>query len=146
MRSEPSPGLRGPTGATVPVRLADFGIVAPRARLPRDAKGIPNVDRLLATLEAAPEAARPALGSRAGPRGSRSRGGKIPARAAAPPVPGVGAIPARALAATTPGVEVFRTGRDAAAGLGLPPKAHASGGTARGRAATGADASWAGSR
>jgi transposase len=102
--------------------LSEFGIVI--------AKGIHNIDRLLATAEKAPEAARPALAMLADQlRDTHDRIAIVTARVesaqAGDPlarrlasVPGIGAITASALAATTPDVEVFRTGRDYAAWLG----------------------------
>lgn len=115
--------------------LSEFGIVI--------AKGIHNIDRLLATAEKAPEAARPALAMLADQlRDTHDRIATVTARVesaqARDPlarrlasVPGIGAITASALAATTPDVDVFRTGRDYAAWLGLTPKAHSSGGKER---------------
>lgn len=115
--------------------LAEFGIVI--------AKGIHNVDRLLATAEKAPEAARPALAILADQlRDTHERIATVTTRIEAAQsgdplarrlatVPGIGAITASALAATTPDVKTFRTGRDYAAWLGLTPKAHSSGGKER---------------
>lgn len=115
--------------------LAEFGIVVP--------KGIHNIDRLRATTEGAPEAARPALAMLAEQlRDTHDRIAAVTARVESAQkddplarrlatVPGIGAITASALAATTPDVEVFRTGRDYAAWLGLTPKAHSSGGKER---------------
>ena len=116
-------------------RLSEFGIVI--------AKGIHNIDRLLATVEKAPDAARPALALLADQlRDTHDRIATVTARVesaqAGDPlarrlasVPGIGTITASALAATTPDVEVFRSGRDYAAWLGLTPKAHSSGGKER---------------
>ena len=42
--------------------LAEFGIVAPKARVPRVAKGIHNIDRPLATIEEHPRRRGPRLG------------------------------------------------------------------------------------
>jgi transposase len=115
--------------------LAEFGIVVP--------KGIHNIDRLLAAAEEAPEAARPALAMLADQlRDTHDRIAAVTARVEfaqrddplarrLATVPGIGAITASALAATTPDVEVFRSGRDYAAWLGLTPKAHSSGGKER---------------
>jgi transposase len=115
--------------------LAEFGIVA--------AKGLHNVDRLLAAAEDTPEAARPAIAALADQlRDTGERIATVTARIEAAQsgdprarrlttVPGIGAITASALAATTPSVEVFRTGRDYAAWLGLTPKARSSGGKER---------------
>jgi transposase len=115
--------------------LAEFGIVI--------AKGTHNIDRLLATVEEAPEATRPALALLADQlRDTHDRIAAVTARIEAAQVedplarrlasvPGIGVITASALAATTPDVEVFRTGRDYAAWLGLTPKTHSSGGKER---------------
>ena len=43
-------------------------------------------------------------------------------------VPGIGPITASAIVATVPDASIFRSGRQFAAWLGLPPKAHSSGG------------------
>lgn len=116
-------------------RLAESGIVI--------AKGAHNLDRLLATVEAAPEATRPALASLADRlRDTHDRIAAVTARIEAAQgedpfarrlasAPGIGTIPASALAATTPNVGVFRTGRDHAARLGLTPKMPSSGGKER---------------
>ena len=115
--------------------LAEFGIVV--------AKGIHNVDRLLATAEDAPEAARPALELLGGQlRDLRGRIETVTARIEAAQegdalarrlatVPGVGPIASSAFAATTPEVGAFRSARDFSAWLGLTPKPHSSGGTER---------------
>ncbi len=115
--------------------LAEFGIVVPQ--------GIHNIDRLLATTEAAPEAAWPGLTMLADQlRDTHDRIAAVTARIEAPQredplarrlasVPGIGVITASALAATTPNVEVCRSGRDYAAWLGLTPKAHSPGGKER---------------
>ena len=116
----------------IQARLSEFGIVL--------AKGIHDIDRLLAAVEEAPEGTRPAPGSLADqPRDTRDRVATVTARIEIPrredplarrlaTVPGV---TASALAAPTPDVEVFRTGRDYAAWPGLTPKAHSSGGKQR---------------
>ena len=115
--------------------LGEFGIVV--------AKGIHKVDRLLASAEDAPEAARPALELLAAQlRDTRARIAdvtrRIEAAQAQDPlarrlttVPGIGALTASALAATTPEVGAFRSGRDYAAWLGLTPKPHSAGGKER---------------
>lgn len=115
--------------------LAEFGIVVP--------KGIHNIDRLLISIEEAPEAAWPALALLADQlRDAHNRIAAVTTRIEAAQreeplarrlatVPGIGAITASALAAATPDVAVFRSGRDYAAWLGLTPKAHSSGGKER---------------
>ncbi|MER5174119.1 IS110 family transposase [Thioclava kandeliae] len=115
--------------------IGEFGIVV--------AKGIQNVDRLIATARNMPEAARAAVDMLAEQlRGTQARIDAITARIgerqADDPlarrlatVPGVGAISSSAFAATTPDVSAFRSGRDYAAWLGLTPKAHSSGGKER---------------
>ncbi|WP_349294826.1 IS110 family transposase (plasmid) [Thioclava sp. 'Guangxiensis'] len=115
--------------------IGEFGIVV--------AKGIQNVDRLIAAARNMPEAARAAADMLAEQlRGTQARIDAITARIgerqADDPlarrlatVPGVGAIFSSAFAATTPDVSAFRSGRDYAAWLGLTPKAQASGGKER---------------
>ncbi|WP_349294829.1 IS110 family transposase (plasmid) [Thioclava sp. 'Guangxiensis'] len=115
--------------------IGEFGIVV--------AKGIQNVDRLIAAARNMPEAARAAVDMLAEQlRGTQARIDAITARIgerqADDPlarrlatVPGVGAIFSSAFAATTPDVSAFRSGRDYAAWLGLTPKAHSSGGKER---------------
>jgi transposase len=112
--------------------LAEFGIVV--------AKGIHNVDRLLATAEEAPEAAHPAFELLVGQlRDLRARIETVTQRIAATQkddplarrlatIPGLGPIASSAFAVTTPDVEAFRSARDYAAWLGLTPKPHSSGG------------------
>ncbi len=46
-------------------------------------------------------------------------------------IPGIGPITATALAATVPDATVFRSGREFAAWLGLPPKQNSTGGKDR---------------
>lgn len=115
--------------------LAEFGIVV--------AKGIHNVERLLAAAEQAPEAARPALDLLAGQlRDLRARIEAVTQRIEAAQrddalarrlatVPGVGPIASSAFAVTTSDVAAFRTARDYSAWLGLTPKPHSSGGKER---------------
>lgn len=91
-------------------RLAESGIFI--------AKGAHNLDRLLATVEAAPEATRPALASLADRlRDTHDRIAAVTARIEAAQgedpfarrlasAPGIGTIPASALATTTPNVPV----------------------------------------
>lgn len=95
--------------------LGEFGIVV--------AKGIHNVDRLLAAAREVSDAARPALDLLADQlRDLRGRidavTERIEAAQAEDPlarrlatVPGIGAISSSALAATTPDVGAFRTAR-----------------------------------
>ncbi len=115
--------------------LAEFGIVI--------AKGIHNVDRLLAAAGDAPNAARPALDLLAAQlRDTRARIATVTGRIAAAQaedalarrlagIPGVGVLTASAVAAATPEVDAFRSGRDYAAWLGLTPKPHSTGGKER---------------
>ena len=115
--------------------LAEFGIVV--------AKGIHNVDRLLAAAGDAPNAARPALDLLAAQlRDTRARIATVTGRIAAAQaedalarrlaaIPGVGVLTASAVAAATPEVDAFRSGRDYAAWLGLTPKPHSTGGKER---------------
>lgn len=115
--------------------MGEFGIVV--------AKGIQNVERLIAAAAAVPEAARAALDMLAEQLiGTQDRIDAVTARIgekqADDPlarrlatVPGVGTISSSAFAATTPDVSAFRSGRDYAAWLGLTPKAHSSGGKER---------------
>ncbi len=115
--------------------VGEFGIVV--------AKGIQNVERLIAVTQDAPEAARPALNMLVDQLAStqvqidavtarigKRQAGDLLARRLAT-IPGVGTISSSAFAATTPDVNAFRSGRDYAAWLGLTPKAHSSGGKER---------------
>ncbi len=120
---------------TIRAHLTEFGIVV--------AKGIHNVDRLLAAAEQAPEAARPALDLLADQlRDLRERietvTKRIEVAQMADPlarrlatIPGLGPIASSAFAVTTPDVAVFRSARDYSAWLGLTPKPHSSGGKER---------------
>ena len=120
---------------TIRAHLSEFGIVV--------AKGIHNVDRLLAATTELPAAARPAVDhagrSAARDAGEDRRGDRrIEAAQRTDPlarrlatIPGVGAISASAIAATTPEVDNFRSARDYAAWLGLTPQPHSSGGKER---------------
>lgn len=115
--------------------MGEFGIVV--------AKGIQNVERLVAAAQDAPETARAALDMLAEQlEGTQMRIDAVTARIVErqaddaltrrlTTVPGVGAISSSAFAATTPDVRAFRSGRDYAAWLGLTPKAHSSGGKER---------------
>ena len=121
MRSGPSRGLRGPTGATVPAPLAEFGTVAP--------KGIHNVERLLALAgEAAlPEPARPPILLLAEQfRDTHKRIEEITVQIKTQAqtdavarrlqtIPGIGPITASAIAASVPDVSNFKEARDLAA-------------------------------
>lgn len=115
--------------------VGEFGIVV--------AKGIQNVERLIAATQDVPKAARPALdmladqlaGTQAQIDAVTARIGErqaddLLARRLAT-IPGVGTISSSAFAATTSDVSTFRSGRDYAAWLGLTPKAHSSGGKER---------------
>ena len=120
---------------TIRAHLAEFGIVV--------AKGIHNVDRLLAAAEQAPEAARPALDLLAGQlRDLRARIETVtqriqtaqktdPLARRLATIPGLGPIASSAFAVTTPDVAAFRSARDYSAWLGLTPKPHSSGGKER---------------
>jgi transposase len=120
---------------TIRAHLAEFGIVV--------AKGIHNVDRLLAAAEQAPEAARPALDLLADQfRELRARIEKVTQRIEVAQrddalarrlatIPGLGPIASSAFAVTTPDVAAFRSARDYSAWLGLTPKPHSSGGKER---------------
>ena len=137
MRSGPSPDLRGPTGATVPARLGEFGIVAP--------KGVHNVERLLTVAEdaALPEGARnpvKLLAEQFRDTQMKVEDVTVEIRKAAEndegarrlqTIPGIGPIASSALAATLPDVSNFKAARDLAAWLGLTPKPHSSGGKER---------------
>jgi transposase len=115
--------------------LAEFGIVV--------AKGIHNVDRLLASVEQAPEAARPALELVADQlRDLRDRIETVtkrievaqktdPLARRLATIPGLGPIASSAFAVATPDVAAFRSARDHSAWLGLTPKPHSSGGKER---------------
>lgn len=112
--------------------LAEFRIVV--------AKGIHDVDRLLAAAKDAPEAAQPALDLLAGQlRDLRARIEVVTDRIAAhqeddplarrlAAIPGIGPIASSAFAATTPDLGTFRSARDYSSWLGLTPKPHSSGG------------------
>jgi transposase len=129
--------VRQQTQLVNPIRahLAEFGLV--------HARGIHNADRLLALIDEAPDAARPAPDLLAEQlRETRGRIEAVTARVAATrkadplarrlaTIPGIGTLSSSAFAATTPEVENFRTGRDCAAWLGLTPRAHSSGGKER---------------
>jgi transposase len=126
---------RTQTVNAIRAHLAEFGIVV--------AKGIHNLDRLLAAAQDVPEAARPALDLLAGQlrdleerieeataRITVAQGDDPLARRLAT-VPGLGPIASSAFSATTPDVGAFRSARDYAAWLGLTPRAHSSGGKER---------------
>jgi transposase len=120
---------------TIRAHLAEFGIIV--------AKGIHNVERLLAAAEQAPEAARPALDLLADQlRDLRDRIETVtkrievaqktdPLARRLATVPGLGPIASSAFAVTTPDVAAFRSARDYSAWLGLTPKPHSSGGKER---------------
>ena len=120
---------------TIRAHLSEFGIVV--------AKGIHNVDRLLAATTELPAAARPAVDLLADQlRDTQEKIDEVTARIEAAQrtdplarrlatIPGVGAISASAIAATTPEVDNFRSARDYAAWLGLTPQPHSSGGKER---------------
>ena len=120
---------------TIRAHLSEFGIVV--------AKGIHNVDRLLAAAKDLPAAARPAVDMLADQlRETQEKiddlTDRIEAAQRTDPlarrlatIPGVGAISASAIAATTPEVDTFRSARDYAAWLGLTPQPHSSGGKER---------------
>jgi transposase len=115
--------------------MGEFGIVV--------AKGIQNIERLIAAAQNVPEAARLALDMLAEQLactqtridavtariGERQADDLLARRLAT--IPGVGTISSSAFAATTPDVSAFRSGRDYAAWLGLTPRAHSSGGKER---------------
>lgn len=115
--------------------LGEFGIVV--------AKGIHNVERLLAAVETVPSAARPALELLARQlRETREKIAGLTAEIAAAQrqdeaarrlatIPGVGVLTSSVIAASTPDVSNFRTARDFAAWLGLTPRPNSSGGKAR---------------
>ena len=120
---------------TIRAHLSEFGIVV--------AKGIHNVDRLLAATTELPAAARPAVDLLAEQlRDTQEKIDEVTDRIEAAQrtdplarrlatIPGVGAISASAIAATTPEVDNFRSARDYAAWLGLTPQPHSSGGKER---------------
>jgi len=120
---------------TIRAHLSEFGIVV--------AKGIHNVDRLLAATTELPAAARPAVDLLADQlRDTQEKIDELTDRIEAAQrtdplarplatIPGVGAISASAIAATTPEVDSFRSARDYAAWLGLTPQPHSSGGKER---------------
>lgn len=126
---------RTQTVNAVRAHLAEFGIVV--------AKGIHNLDRLLAASQDVPEAARPALDVLVGQlRDLEERieaattrittAQKLdPIARRLATVPGLGPIASSAFAATTPDVGAFCSARDYAAWLGLTPRAHSSGGKER---------------
>jgi len=120
---------------TVRAHLSEFGIVV--------AKGVHNVDRLLAATTELPATARPAVDLLADQlRDTQEKIDELTDRIEAvqrtdplarrlATIPGVGAISASAIAATTPEVDNFRSARDYAAWLGLTPQPHSSGGQER---------------
>jgi len=120
---------------TIRAHLSEFGIVV--------AKGIHNVEQLLAAANELPNAAQPAVDLLADQlRDTRERIDELTARIEAAQkadplakrlatIPGVGALTASAIAATTPEVDNFRSARDYAAWLGLTPQPHSSGGKER---------------
>ena len=120
---------------TIRAHLSEFGIVV--------AKGIHNVDRLLAATTELPAAARPAVDLLADQlRDTQEKIDEVTDRIEAAQrtdplarrlatIPGIGAITASAIAATTPEVDNFRSARDYAAWLGLTPQPHSSGGKER---------------
>jgi transposase len=126
---------RTQTVNAIRAHLAEFGIVV--------AKGIHNLDRLIAAAQDVPAAARPALDLLAGQlrdleesieeatvRITAAQKVDTVARRLAT-VPGLGPIASSAFAATTPDVGAFRSARDYAAWLGLTPRAQSSGGKER---------------
>ena len=120
---------------TIRAHLSEFGIVV--------AKGIHNVERLLAAAKVLPAAARPAVDMLADQlRDTQERIDDVTARIEAAQmtdplakrlvtIPGVGVLTASAIAATTPEVDNFHSARDYAAWLGLTPQPHSSGGKER---------------
>lgn len=126
---------RTQTVNAIRAHLAEFGIVV--------AKGMHNVDRLLAAAKDVPEATRPALDLLAGQlrdleKRIEAATDRITAAQKVCPlarrlatVPGLGPIASSAFAATTPDVAAFRSARDYAAWIGLTPRAHSSGGKER---------------
>jgi len=120
---------------TIRAHLSEFGIVV--------AKGIHNVERLLAAAKDLPAAARPAVDMLAEQlRETQEKIDEVTSRSEAAQktdplarrlatIPGVGAITASAIAATTPEIDTFRSARDYAAWLGLTPQPHSSGGKER---------------
>lgn len=120
---------------TIRAHLSEFGIVV--------AKGIHNVERLLAAADELPAAARPSIDLLADQlRETQERIDAATARIEAAQeadelarrlatIPGVGAVTASAIAVTTPEVENVRSARDYAAWLGLTPQPHSSGGKER---------------
>ena len=117
--------------------LGEFGIVV--------AKGIHNIDRLIATCDRAdlPAPARKALNLLADQLVDTQRKiedltADIHADAKAndaaqrlQTIPGIGPITASALVATLPDVSDFKSGRDLSAWIGLTPKPHSTGGKER---------------
>jgi len=115
--------------------MGEFGVVV--------AKGIQNIERLIAAARNVPDAARAAVDMLADQlQDTQNRIDAVTARIAESQaddplarrlatVPGVGAISSSAFAATTPDVSAFRSGRDYAAWLGLTPRAYSSGGKER---------------
>ena len=120
---------------TIRAHLSEFGIVV--------AKGIHNVERLLAAADELPAAARPSVDLLADQlRETQERIDAATARIEAAQeadelarrlatIPGVGAVTASAIAVMTPEVDNFRSARDYAAWLGLTPQPHSSGGKER---------------
>ena len=120
---------------TIRAHLSEFGIVV--------AKGIHNVERLLAAADELPAAARPSIDLLADQlRETQERIDAATARIEAAQeadelarrlatIPGVGAVTASAIAVMTPEVDNFRSARDYAAWLGLTPQPHSSGGKER---------------
>ena len=120
---------------TIRAHLSEFGIVV--------AKGIHNIERLLAAADDLPPAARPAIELLADQlRETQEKVDAVTARIEtaqkADPlsrrlasIPGVGTVTASAIAATTPEVDNFRSARDYAAWLGLTPQPRSSGGKER---------------
>lgn len=145
MRSGPSPGLRGPTGATVPVRLAEFGLVAPKG--PASLKVLENaladetselpgpvrkmgaiyleqIARLTEVVERPAAELEAASKTDAALRRLRT-------------IPGIGPVTAGAVAAFAPDLDTFDSGRNFAAScgkhdfgvtLGLVPRQRSTGG------------------
>lgn len=120
---------------TIRAHLSEFGIVM--------AKGIHNVERLLAAADDLPEAARPAVDMLADQlRQTQEKIDAVTCRIEAAQkddplarrlatIPGVGSVTASAIAATTPEVDNFGNARDYAAWIGLTPQPHSSGGKER---------------
>lgn len=126
--------------------LGEFGIVVvPEARVPRDAKGIHNIGRLIAACDKAglPAPARKALNMLADQlietqkkiaaltADIRADASASEAAQRLQTIPGIGPITASALISALPDIADFKSGRDLSAWLGLTPKPHSTGGKER---------------